>query len=93
MHGNFSSIISPILSAISSAYFVADKNNGEEIKTIGFYRDHKLVKSIDITSEGEHPETTDRENLTIPNPIDFVKNYDKIGLKLYSSIIDEVYLK
>ena len=34
--------------------FVTDKDNGEEIKTIGFYRDHKLVKSIDITSKGEH---------------------------------------
>lgn len=38
----------------NTTYFVADKNNGEEIKSIGFYRDHKLVKSIDITSKGEH---------------------------------------
>lgn len=47
-------------------------NNSGEIKSIGFYRDHKIVKSIDITSKGAHyhiwkDSTVTRKGVTTPS--------------------------
>lgn len=37
-----------------TTYFVVDKNDPTRIHTIGFYRNHELIKSVDLNSNGKN---------------------------------------
>ncbi|MBQ6483052.1 MAG: hypothetical protein IJI45_18255 [Anaerolineaceae bacterium] len=54
----------------NTTYFTADKEG--IIKSIEFYRDHKLIKSIDLTTQGNHlhmwvDSTVTRKGITTPS--------------------------
>lgn len=62
----------------NTTYYSVNKSG--EIKSIGFYRDHKIVKSIDITSQGVHfhiwkDSTVTRKGVTTPSRLKIESEY------------------